>query len=110
MVRISFPDGQMKEFSSGVKLLDIASSISEGLAKSVIAAKVNNKLTDLTTTITEDSKIEFITLKSKESLDILRHTTAHVFAQALLRLYPKAKITIGPAIENGFYYDVDLDE
>lgn len=110
MTRISFPDGQIKEFKEGVSLLDIASSISEGLAKSAIAAKLNDKLTDMTTTIKEDTKIEFITQKSPESLEILRHTTAHVFAHALLRLYPEAKITIGPAIENGFYYDVDYEE
>ncbi len=109
MVRIKFPDGNEKKFNKGVTPMEIAKSISDGLARQVIAAKVNNDLKDLSTTITTDSNIELITSKNAESLHVLRHTTAHVFAQALLRLYPKAKITIGPAIENGFYYDVDLD-
>ena len=110
MVKISLPNGDIKEFQTSVSPLEIAQSISERLAKETIAAKVNNKLIDITTTITTDSKIELITTKSKESLEILRHTTAHIFAQAILRIFPKTKITIGPAIENGFFYDVDLDE
>ncbi len=110
MVKIRFPDGNEKVYESQVSAKQISESISEGLARQAIAAKANGKLIDLNTTITTDSDIEIITQKSKESLNILRHTTAHIFAQALLRLYPKAKITIGPAIENGFYYDVDLEE
>ncbi|MCA9497280.1 MAG: threonine--tRNA ligase [Nanoarchaeota archaeon] len=109
MVKITFPDGVVKEFESGVTPMDVAKSISEGLARVVIAAKINDVLVDASTTINEDCNLELITSKSEESLDILRHTTAHVFAQAVLRLFPKAKITIGPAIESGFYYDVDLD-
>lgn len=110
MVDITLPDGTKKKFEKDVTALEIAKSISEGLSQVAIAAKVNGELVDLSTTITTNSNIEIITTKSDESLDILRHTTAHVFAQALLRLYSRAKITIGPAIENGFYYDVDLDE
>ncbi len=110
MVRITLPDGTEKNFENQVSGLDVAMSISSGLARQAIAIKLNDNLTDLTTTITEDSKIEIITSKSIESLEILRHTTAHVFAQATLRLYPHAKITIGPATQSGFFYDVDLDE
>lgn len=110
MVTITLPDGSKKEFDNKVRPLDIAMSISEGLARASIAAKIDGKLADLTTTISNDSKVEIITQKSSESTEILRHTTAHVFAQALLRLYPKAKITIGPPIENGFYYDVDCKD
>ena len=109
MVRITLPDGTQKTFEKEVSGLDIASSISEGLARQAIAYKANNELLDLTTTITEDSQVEIITSRTPESLDILRHTTAHVFAQAILRVFPEAKITIGPAIEHGFYYDVDYD-
>ncbi len=110
MVKISFPDGNSRKFDSGISLLDVAKSISEGLARQAIAAKVDGNLVDLSTTITTNANVEIITSKSTESLEILRHTTAHVFAQALLRLFPEAKITIGPATESGFYYDVDYDD
>lgn len=110
MVKITFPDGNIKVFETEVSALDVAKSISDGLARMSVAAKIKGELCDLTTTIKQDSDIEIITTKSKESLDILRHTTAHVFAQALLRKFPNAKVTIGPAVENGFYYDVDCDE
>ncbi len=110
MVTVTFPDGRKQEFEKNTSLETIAKSISEGLARMCVAARVNGTLVDITTTIAEECNIEFVTQKDEESLHILRHTTAHVFAQALLRLFPKAKITIGPAIENGFYYDVDCDE
>lgn len=110
MIKITLPDNSIKEFKSGINGFEVAKSISENLAKNAIAVKINNSLSDLTQTITKDSKIEIIISKSPESLSILRHTTAHVFAEAITRLYKNAKITIGPAIENGFYYDVDLDE
>lgn len=107
MVTITLPDGTKKEFKEQICALDVASSISAGLAKQTIAAKVNEELVDTTTTITTESKVELITPKSKESLEILRHTTAHVFAQALQKVHKHALITIGPAIEQGFYYDID---
>lgn len=110
MISITLPDGNVKQFENQVTPFEVAQSISDGLARVAIAARVNDELVDVTTTITEDATIEIITSKSEESLEILRHTTAHVFAQALLRLYPKAKITIGPPTESGFFYDVDLDE
>ena len=110
MVNITLPDGTIKEFKSQTTPLEVAMSISEGLARQCIAAKVNNELTDLTTTIRENATIELLTSKSEGSLDILRHTTAHVFAQALTRLFPKALITIGPSTEQGFFYDVDYED
>ena len=109
MIKIKFPDGNEKKVKTGITPLEIAQSISDGLARMAIAAKINGELTDLKTTIGTNSDVEIITQKSKDSLHILRHTTAHIFAQALLRLNKKAKITIGPAIENGFYYDVDVE-
>lgn len=110
MVKITLPDGNEKKFEKEVNALEIAKSISEGLSRVAVACKINGTFEDLTTTISEDSTVEIITTKDKESLEILRHTVAHVFAQALLRVFPKAKITIGPTTENGFYYDVDYDD
>ena len=110
MIKIKLSDGSIKEFEKGISIIDVAKSISEGLARIAIAGKLNDKLTDLTTTIDNNSTLEIITQKSPESIHILRHTTAHIFAQAVQNLFPTAKITIGPAIENGFYYDVDCDE
>ena len=110
MVKITLPDGTQKQFEKATNALEVAKSISEGLSRVAVACKIDGKLEDLTTTISKDCKLEIITTKSPDSLHVLRHTTAHVFAQAVLRLYPKAKITIGPSIENGFYYDVDLEE
>lgn len=110
MIKITLPDNSVKEFKNGTSGLEVAKSISENLAKNAIAVKINETLSDLTQTITKDSKVEIITQKSLESISILRHSTAHVFAQSITRLFKNVKLTIGPAIENGFYYDVDLDE
>ena len=110
MINIRFPDGNKKEFESGVNIKEIAESISSGLARIAVAGRVNGELVDLTTTVSTNSDVEIITTKSQESLEILRHTTAHIFAQALLRLKPNANITIGPATESGFFYDVDVDD
>lgn len=110
MVKITLPDGNVKSFEGEVSPLDVAKSISEGLARVCIAAKIDDILVDLKTTISTDCKIELVTQKDAESLEILRHTTAHVFAHALSRLYPRSSITIGPATESGFYYDVDFDD
>lgn len=110
MVKITLPDGSVKEFENGVTPYDVAASISENLSKAALAAKINGTITDLRTKIEEDSNIELITDKSPESLEILRHTTAHILAQAVGRLFPKSKRTIGPATENGFFYDFDSSE
>jgi len=105
MIEITLPDGAKLQFDSPVSGLQIAQKISEGLAKHALAVKVNDTITDLTTLITQDATISVITSKNPESLSILRHTTAHVLAQAVKTLYPQALVTIGPAVENGFYYD-----
>ena len=110
MIEITLPDRSIREFEKETNGLEIAKSISQGLLKSAVAIKINGELSDLTQVITKGSKVEVITPKSEESVEILRHTTAHVFAQAVLRLFPEAKITIGPPIDNGFYYDVDYDD
>lgn len=105
MIEIKLPDESKMSFDSGVNGLDIARKISEGLAKNAIAVKVDDTLTDLTTPITTDAAVSIITTKNPEALTILRHTAAHVLAHAVTRLYPSAQVTIGPAVENGFYYD-----
>ena len=105
MIEIKLPDGSKMNFDSGVNGLDIAYKISEGLAKNAVAIQLNDNLTDLTTPITTNTSVSIITTKNPEALPILRHTAAHVLAHAVTRLYPSVQVTIGPAVENGFYYD-----
>ena len=109
-IQIRLPDGTVKVVQSGSTPSDIALSISEGLLRNSIAAKVNDVLVDLETPMTSDSNVELITSRSEESHEILLHSTAHLMAQAVKDLYPDAKITIGPALKNQFYYDFDLEE
>jgi len=108
MINITFPDGNIKAFENPVSGLDVAKSISDGLARNCVAMKLDDDLVDLDATIDHDAKIKLITSKDPEGLEILRHTAAHVMAQAILRIYPDAKLTIGPAVEDGFYYDIDM--
>ncbi len=106
MIKISFPDGAVKEFPREITGAEIAKSISLSLAKSALAIKVNGELRDLSRAIETDAKIEIVTPKSgADALEIIRHDAAHIMAQAVKELFPKAQVTIGPAIENGFYYD-----
>lgn len=107
MIKITFPDGNTKQFEKGSSALDIAKTISEGLAREVLAAKINGELVDATKEIEKDSKLQLLTAKDSEGLEVLRHSAAHLLAHAVQRLYPKAQPTIGPVIENGFYYDFD---
>jgi len=108
MINIQFPDGTQKTFEKGITPLGIAQSISEGLARNVLSANFNQQLVEPTTPLEEDGKITLYTWNDKEGKTAFWHSSAHVLAQALLALYPNAKLTIGPAIENGFYYDVDF--
>ncbi|QEL87167.1 threonine--tRNA ligase [Bacillus mycoides] len=112
VVKITFPDGAVKEFPKGVTTEEIAASISPGLKKKAVAGKLNDEMIDLVTPIEEDGAVSIITLDSEDGLYILRHSTAHLLAQALKRLYKdvKLKLGIGPVIENGFYYDIDMEE
>ncbi len=105
MIELVLPDGAKMSVESGIKGVEVASKISEGLAKCAVAVKVNDTLMDVTTPITTGGTFSIITSKNPEGLEILRHTAAHVLAQAVEALYPNAKATIGPVIENGFYYD-----
>ena len=110
MVAIKLPDGSVMEMQSGVSGYDIASKISMGLAKAALAVKVNGKMTDLTTPITTDATVTIITGKDKEGLEIIRHSCSHIMAEAVKELWPDVQVTIGPAIENGFYYDFSRKE
>ncbi|XJZ26434.1 threonine--tRNA ligase [Bacillota bacterium Lsc_1132] len=110
VVKITFPDGAVKEFPNGTTTEDIAASISPGLKKKAIAGKWNGQMVDLRRPIPGNGAIEIITPDSPEALEVLRHSTAHLMAQAIKRLYPNVKLGVGPVIENGFYYDVDLEE
>lgn len=105
MIEITLPDGAKMGFDAPVSGLQIAQRISEGLAKHAVAVRVNGTTTDLTAPITTNASVSIITTKDADSLDILRHTAAHVLAHAVKNLYPQAQVTIGPAVENGFYYD-----
>ena len=110
MVAIKLPDGSMMEIKEGANGFDVASQISSSLAKAALAVKVNGKLTDLSTPITTDATVTIITGKDQEGLNILRHSCSHVMAQAVKELWPDVQVTIGPAIENGFYYDFSRKE
>ena len=108
-VAIILPDGSKRELPAGSTIADLAASIGSGLAKSAIAGKINKELVDLSAQLSDGCEAEIITEKSPEALDVIRHSTAHLMAYAVKTLFPEAKVTIGPAIENGFYYDFDLD-
>ncbi|AKG74227.1 threonine--tRNA ligase [Salinicoccus halodurans] len=109
-IKISFPDGNVKTFDEGITAEEIAQSISPGLKKAAVAAKVDGRMYDLRRPIESDSELELLTNKDEEGLEVLRHSTAHLMAQALKRLYGDVKFGVGPVIEEGFYYDFDMDE
>ncbi|MBQ8804537.1 MAG: threonine--tRNA ligase [Tyzzerella sp.] len=106
-MKVTLKDGSVKEFEGNVSVLDAAKAISEGLARAACAGKVNGEVVDLRTEISEDCALEILTCKDAEGLRVLRHTASHVMAQAVKRLYPDTKLAIGPAIDDGFYYDFD---
>jgi threonyl-tRNA synthetase len=109
MINITFPDGSIKQYSAGVTGLEIASQISKSLEKAALAIKFNGKLLDAYLPLNEDGTLEIVTLNSADGLEIIRHDAAHLLAQATKELYPETQLTIGPVIENGFYYDFYRD-
>ena len=109
-ITISLPDGSSREYPAGSTALDVASSIGSRLAKAAVAATVDGTETDLTAPVPDGSTVAIVTDNTDEGRHVLRHSTAHVMAQAVTQLFPGAKFTIGPAIENGFYYDFDLPD
>ncbi|MBP56655.1 MAG: threonine--tRNA ligase [Rhodobiaceae bacterium] len=110
MLKIKLPDGSVKEFDKPINFDELASSIGSGLAKATVAGVLNGKLVDASELIETDSEATLITNSDEDGIEIIRHSCAHLFGHALKQLYPKAKMAIGPTIENGFYYDIDLEE
>ncbi|WP_294394991.1 threonine--tRNA ligase [uncultured Clostridium sp.] len=108
-IKIKLKDGSVKKVNDQSTLLDLAQSISRKLAKSAVVGEVNGKLVDLSTVLKENDEVNILTYDDEKAVDVIRHSTAHIMAQAVKRLYKDAKITIGPSIKNGFYYDFDLD-
>ncbi|QTJ34405.1 threonine--tRNA ligase [Dolosigranulum pigrum] len=109
-IKITLPDGSVKEFPSGSSTKDVAASIAKSLEKAGLAGKFNGELVDYTRPLHEDGTLEIVTEKHEDALGILRHSTAHLMAQAIKRLFPEVKFGVGPAIETGFYYDTDTEE
>jgi threonyl-tRNA synthetase len=110
MPQITLPDGSVRSFDAPVTVQAIAASIGPGLAKATLAGRVNGRLVDASCVVAEDAEVSMVTAKDEEALELLRHDAAHVMAQAVQELYPGTQVTIGPAIENGFYYDFARDE
>ncbi len=108
VIHIQFPDGQEQAFTKGVTLTEIAQAIRPELRKKAVAGSVNGTIVDLTRPIMEDAQITLYDASSKEGIEVIRHSTAHLLAQAVKRLYPHARFGVGPVIENGFYYDIDI--
>jgi len=109
-IQLTFPDGAVKEFPKGTTTEDVAASISPGLKKQAVAGKHNGHILDLRRELPGDGSIEIVTLRDEEGIEVLRHSTAHLMAQAVKRLYGDMKLGVGPVIENGFYYDMDIPE
>jgi len=111
-VQIKLPDGAVREYEDGANIGDVAGSISPGLKKNAVAGKLNGKVVDLNAQLTPDAKVEIVTLDSAEGLEVMRHSTAHLMAQAIKRIYgdTAVKLGIGPVIEDGFYYDIDMEQ
>ena len=105
MPNITLPDGSVKKYNQVVSIADVAKDIGEGLARAALAGKIQDQLVDLSYEIAEDTNLSIITSKSPESLDVIRHSTAHLLAQAVKTIFPDVQVTIGPVIEDGFYYD-----
>ena len=108
MINITLPDGSVRQYQKGTTSLEVAASISEGLARNVLSAKVNDEVWDATRPLTADCHLKLLTWNDDDGKQTMWHSSAHLMAEALEALYPGAKFAIGPAIENGFYYDVDF--
>ena len=109
MIKITLPDNSVREYEKGIKALEVAKSISEGLARNVVGAVYNGETIGLQNVLNEDGNIKFLKFEDKEGKDVFWHTSSHIMANAIKRLWPDAKLAIGPAIDNGFYYDIDVE-
>src|ERR1700724_2323757 len=110
MIKIIFPDGAVREYPEGITALEIAKSISEGLARKVIAAKINGEVRDATRPIFQDARLQLLTWADAEGKSTFWHSSAHLMAEAVESLYPQAKFWVGPAVRTGFYYDLYLGD
>ena len=110
MIKVTLPDGSVKEVAKGTNSLDIAKSISEGLARKVLAAEINGEIWDLNRSLNNDVSLKLLTFQDDGGKSTLWHSSAHIMAEALEFYYPGINLAIGPAIENGFYYDVDFKD
>src|SRR6478672_431614 len=110
MVNITFPDGAIREYRNGVTALEIAKSISEGLARKVLAANINGQVWDATRPINEDATLQLLTWDDADARSTFWHSTAHLMAEAVETAFPGVKFWVGPAIDKGFYYDMDLGD
>jgi threonyl-tRNA synthetase len=110
MAHVELPDGSTLEIADGTTARQLAEQIGPGLAKAAVAAELNGQLADLSTPITADAAVQIITLKDSQGLEIMRHSCAHIMAEAICSIWPDAKLVYGPTVENGFYYDIELDE
>ena len=108
-MKITLKDGSVKEYAGKMSVYDIAKDISEGLARVACAGEVDGEIVDLRTELDGDCELNIVTVSDPEGLKVIRHTASHVLAQAVKRLFPNAKVTLGPAIEDGFYYDFDAE-
>ena len=109
MPTITLPDGSTRQYPKAVSVMDVAADIGAGLAKATLAGVVNGELVDASHSIETDASLSVVTNRSDEALPLLRHSTAHLLAQAVKQLFPSAQVSIGPVIEGGFYYDFDFE-
>src|SRR4051812_45433125 len=110
MISVKLPDGGVRELADGASSADLAAAIGPGLAKAAVAAKVNGNVVDLSRALPDGAEVALLTKRDSEALEVLRHSSAHLMADAILRVFPKAQLTIGPVVEDGFYYDIFLPE
>ena len=108
MVQVTLPDGSTREVGRGTTVLQLAQSIGAGLAKAALGGKIAGKSVDLSATINEDAEIQILTWRDEEGREIFRHTSTHIMAQAIKRIIPEAKLTIGPPLADSYYYDFDV--
>jgi threonyl-tRNA synthetase len=110
MVKVTLPDGSVMNVAEGTTAKQLAEQIGSGLAKAAVAAKINGQLVDLSAPVNSDAEVQIVTLRDEEGLDVMRHSCAHVMAEAICSIWPGTKLVYGPTVEDGFYYDIDLDE
>jgi threonyl-tRNA synthetase len=110
MVNITLPDGQVIQLAEGSTVRNVAEHIGPGLAKAALAGRVNDTLVDLSFQLHEDAAVQLVTLKDADGLELMRHSCAHVMAEAICAIWPEARLVYGPTVQDGFYYDIDLDE